>query len=66
MRSQQKALKHRNSSGEDGGKHLAAAIGDQPGKPLMSVCRDQDTKDGGKTGQMTSNPQDVNAIVKRA
>ena len=62
----EKAVKNRNSSGEDGGKHLAAAIGDQLGKPLMSVCRDQDTADGGKTGQMTSNPEDVDAIVKRA
>ena len=62
----EKAVKNRNSSGEDGGKHLAAAIGDQLGKPLMSVCRDQDTADGGNTGQMTSNPEDVDAIVKRA
>ena len=36
------------------------------GKPLTNVCRDRDTADGGKTGQMTSNPADVDAIVKRA
>ena len=60
------AVTNRNSNGEDGGKHLAAAVGDQLGTPLMSVCRDQDTADGGKTGQMTSNPEDVDAIVKRA
>ena len=62
----EKAVKQKNSSGDDGGKHLAAAIGEQVGKPLTNVCRDQDTADGGKGGQMTSNPADVDAIVKRA
>ena len=36
------------------------------GKPLTNVCRDQDTSDGGKKGQMTSNPADVDAIVTGA
>ena len=45
---------------------MSAAIGEQAGKPLASVCRDQDTSDGGKTGQMASNPADIDAIVKRA
>ena len=62
----EQVTKERNSSSEDGGKHLAAAIGDQVGKPFTNVCRDQDTSDGGKAGQMTSNPADVDAIVKRA
>ena len=62
----EKAVRTRNSSGDDGGKYLAAAVGEQAGKPLTSVCRDRDTADGGNTGQMTSNPMDVDAIVKRA
>ena len=32
----------------------------------MGICRDRDTSDGGKAGQMTSNPEDVDALVKRA
>ena len=60
------AVNAKNSSGDDGGKYLAAAIGEQLGKPLTSVCRDRDTADGGKAGHMTSNPADVDAIVKRA
>ena len=62
----QAAVKERNSSGTDGGKHLSAAIGEQAGKPLTSVCRDRDTSDGGKAGQMTSKPADIDAIAKRA
>ena len=62
----EKNTKEKNSSNEDGGKHVVAAIGEQMGKPLTNVCRDQDTSDGRKTGQMTSNPADVDAIVKRA
>ena len=62
----QAVVKERNSSGTDGGKHLSAAIGEQAGKPLTSVCRDRDTSDGGKAGQITSNPADIDAIVKRA
>ena len=60
------ATKERIHIDEDGGKHLAAAIGEQMGKPLTNVCGDQDTSDGGKTGQITSNPADTDAIVKRA
>ena len=45
---------------------FSAAVGEQVGKPLANVCRDRDTADGGKAGQMTSNPADVDAIVKRA
>ena len=52
----QAGVKARNSSENDGGKHLSAAIGEQAGKPLASVCRGQDTSDGGKARQITSNP----------
>ena len=46
----QTAIKIRNSSGNDGGKHLSVAIVEQAGKPFASVCRDRDTSDGGKAG----------------
>ena len=32
---------------------------------MVVVERDQCTKDGGKPGELTSNPQDIDAIVKR-
>ena len=55
-----------NSSKIDGVKHLSKAIGDKPAKPLTCVVRDRDTADGGKKGEITTNPKDVDAIVKRA
>ena len=45
---------------------MSRAIGDPQAKPLTCVCRDQDTKDGGRKGQITSNPSDVDGVVKRA
>ena len=62
----QMIAKLKNSIGNDRGKRLSAAVGEQAGKPLTNVCRDRDTADGGKAGQMTSNPADVDAIVERA
>ena len=62
----EKIAKQKKTSGDDGGKRLSAAIDEQAGKPLANVCRDRDTSDSGKAGQMTSNPADVDAIVKRA
>ena len=32
----------------------------------MGVFRDRDTPDGGKAGQMTSDPAEIDAVVKRA
>ena len=32
----------------------------------MFVKRDRDTDDGGKKGEITTNPKEVDAIVKRA
>ena len=46
----EKITKQKKSRGDDGGKHLSAAIGEQVGKPLTNVCRDRDTADGGKNG----------------
>ena len=47
-------------------KHISKAIGDQQAKPLTCVFRDRDTSGGGKQGEMTSNPGEVDAIVKGA
>ena len=58
--------KERNSSNKDGGKHLAATIGEQTGKPLTHVCRGRDKNDGGNKGQIASNPADIDAVVRRA
>ena len=53
----EKVTKERNSSGDDGGKHLAAAVGEHLGKPLTNVCRGQDTSDGGKNGTDDQQPR---------
>lgn len=55
-----------NSSKKDGIKHLSKGIGNQPAKPLTCVKRDRDTPDGGKKGEIKADPQEVDAIVKRA
>ena len=54
-----------NSDKTQGGKHLSKAIGSKASQPLVMVERDRQTKDGGKPGELTSNPQDIDAIVKR-
>ena len=33
---------------------------------MTNICRDRDTDDGGKKGHITSNPVDVDNIVRRA
>ena len=55
-----------NSSKAKGAKIISKAIGSKQGQPLIVVERDRDTKDGGKRGELTSNPQDIDAVVKRA
>ena len=45
---------------------MSRAIGDMQARPLASVFRDKDTADGGKAGHITTNPADVDAVVKRA
>ena len=56
----------RHSNPKQGLKHLSKSIGDLPAKPLLFVKRDSDTSDGGKKGERTTNPQHIDAIVKRA
>jgi hypothetical protein len=55
-----------NSCKQFGVKNLSAAIGDQKAQAITCVIRDQDTSDGGKKGQMTTNPTDIDAVVRRA
>ena len=55
-----------NSSKNDGIKHLSKAIGNEPAKPLTCVKIDRDTPGGGRKGEITADPQEVDAIVKRA
>ena len=54
-----------NSNNTNGIKKLCRHIGDPPAKPLTCVKRDRDTDDGGKAGEMTCNPKDVDAVVQR-
>ena len=62
-------IKHRvNSDGTNskGIKNISKSIGEPAAKPLLFVKRDRDTEDGGKKGEITTNPKEVDAIVKRA
>ena len=62
-------IKHKaNSDGRKGNgiKQISKSIGDPAAKPLIFVKRDRDTEDGGKKGEITTNPKEVDAIVKRA
>ena len=61
-----KLRKEANSDKKDGIKQLSRAIESEPAKPLLCVKRDRDTPDGGKQGEITTNPEEVDAIVKRA
>ena len=61
-----KVTRERNTCCKYGDKHLSAAISEQKGKPMTNICRDRDTSDGGRKGQITSNPADVDDTVRRA
>ena len=56
----------RNSSKKVGIKNLSRTLGDSRAQPMVMVERDKDTLDGGKCGELTSNPRDIDAVVKRA
>ena len=47
-------------------KNISKALGGHQARPLKCVYRDSDTADGGKQGEITSDPKEVDAIVKRA
>ena len=59
----QKIKMLRNSCRRHGVKNLSAAIGEQQGNALLCIARDRDTEDGGKKGQLTSNPSDIDEVV---
>ena len=61
-----KAKRRNNDCKIKGLKNISRAIGQQPARPLTCVCRDEPTIDGGKVGEITTNPREVDAIVKRA
>ena len=50
---------------KEGVNNLTRAIGGKQTKSLAWVIRDKDIADGGKKGQVASNPRDADAIVKR-
>lgn len=45
---------------------MSKAIDGQKGQPLKSIQRDRYTPDGGKAGQVTHDPKQIDAVVKRA
>ena len=55
-----------NSCNKTGVKSISAAIGEQKAQAITCIIRDRDTEDGGKKGQMTANPTDIDAVVRRA
>ena len=60
------AKRQENDCQAKGIKNVSRSIGGPRAKPLMGVFRDKDTPDGGKAGQMTSDPAEIDAVVKRA
>ena len=60
------ARRQGNDCKDKGIKNLSKAISGPRAKPLTCVQRDRDTSDGGKVGQMTADPREVDAVVKRA
>ena len=62
----QKIKRVRNSCRKHGVKNLSAAIGEQQCNALLCIARGEDTQDGGKKGQLTSNPSDIDWVVRRA
>ena len=61
-----KEKKERNSCKKHGTKHICRGIGEQGAQPLIAVERDKDTPDGGRKGEVTSDPREIDAIIKRA
>ena len=61
-----KQQKRSRPNTKDGIEKISRAIGDDPANPLLCVKRDRGFADGGKKGEIATNPQDVDAIVKGA
>ena len=49
-----------------GSRSISRHLNCSEAKPLIGVKRDQDTNDGGKKGEITTNPNIVDLIVQRA
>ena len=60
------AKRERFSCKKTGIKSISRAIEGSKAQPLVCVERDRNTSDGGKKGEITSNPRDIDAVVKRA
>ena len=62
-----KVKNEHNSSNKVGIKNISRAFGDNRAQPMVTVERGRDTHhDGGKCGEPTSNPRDIDSVVKRA
>ena len=61
-----KVTKENNNCSKEGIKRVCRTIGDQKAPPLICVERDRDTEDGGRKGEITSKPKEIDAIAKRA
>ena len=49
-----------------GSRNISRHIDSNDAKPLMGVKRDRDTPDGGKKGELTTDPMQIDLIVQRA
>lgn len=58
--------KWKNSNKKGGVNYLARQTGEKKVKPITGVERDHDTPDGGRKGEITTNPKEVDGIIKRA
>ena len=58
--------RHTNDCTANGLKTISRAIGDQQARLFTCVCRDRGTLDGGRKGELTTTPAELDAIVKRA
>ena len=65
------AIKLKRSANSDtnkgkGSRNISRHISTSEAKPLMGVKRDRDTPDGGKKGEITTDPTQIDLIVQRA
>ena len=61
-----KAKTEENSKGGEGIRKISNLIGEAKAKALTGIERDKDMSNGGRKGEITTNPREVDAIVKRA
>ena len=61
-----KTIANSDTSRGKGSRNISRHLSHNDAKPLMGVKRDQDTADGGKKGEITTNPNLIDFIVQRA